>query len=124
MLSIPTRCFWFLSDYGSSTFRILSTFVVMVLAYCLAYSCVLAFSSDDNVLMHFSPSIVRPGDTIASAFVRGHFCVVTTTTLGFGDIHPGLSSPGVQLLAASQALSGYFLLGLLLTRWSLRNWPA
>lgn len=41
-----------------------------------------------------------------------YFSIVTWTTLGYGDYHP---PPEIALIAAMQALMGYFYLGLIVT---------
>lgn len=100
--------FWWISDYGHSTLRLLLTFVLFALAFAGVYYC-------------------NPGwlDGLNSA--RGsvgamhalYYSVVVMTTLGFGDVHPRGGVWQGQVLLIVQVMLGYVLLGALITRLSV-----
>lgn len=113
--TVPIRIFYALSDYGESTLRIASTFVVSTMLFALFY-CQISTLLDGE---RFEPSLVRASDNTSQAVIRLlYFSTVTTTTLGFGDVHPGATSSFLQLTVAVQAVFGYVILGLVLTRLS------
>jgi hypothetical protein len=97
--------FWMLSDYGKSTIRLVATFLLLILAFSLIYSLRRDFVVVDNVIGGFK-----------NFFHCLYFSVVTMTTLGFGDIHANPSKVGGLMLIILQVLSGYVLLGALITR--------
>ena len=101
----PVRLFWFISDYGISTWRIMLTFFALAIAFAFVYSlwpcCVMV----NNVV----------GDI--RGFVHAlYFSVVTMTTLGFGDIAANPDSWQGQVVLMVQVILGYVLLGALVTR--------
>jgi uncharacterized protein YjbI with pentapeptide repeats len=118
--------FWWVSDYGRSSLRILAVFFALSFLFTLVYvasglshpsRCFVAdlFAVDrqDNPvpgLDHFTPLL----------FLRGlYFSVVTMTTLGFGDMHANPASIWGHVLLMFQVLLGYFILGALITRLSI-----
>jgi hypothetical protein len=112
----PVSLFWWVSDYGMSTTRLMGTFFGLAFIFGLIY--------------YLFPSLVRNLDSIPGAlgepsisislsdrFVRAmYFSVVTMTTLGFGDIFANPHSKGGHFLLGFQVLLGYGLLGALITR--------
>ena len=105
---IFVRPFWFISDYGRSTLRILITFPLLALAYAIVYfyypGCVYIYGDESQ---------------FASFLHAVYFSVVTMTTLGFGDIAANPKSTLGLLLLMSQVILGYFLLGALITRFAV-----
>jgi len=104
----PVRLFWFVSDYGISTGRIILTFFVLAIAFAMVYllwpSCVMV----NNVA----------GDI--RGFVHAlYFSVVTMTTLGFGDIAANPDSWFGQVVLMVQVILGYVHLGALVTRFAV-----
>jgi uncharacterized protein YjbI with pentapeptide repeats len=105
---ILVRPFWFISDYGLSTIRILITFALLALAYAVVYFC--------------CPGCVYIyGEEVqfVSFLHATYFSVVTMTTLGFGDIAANPKSTLGLLLLMSQVILGYVLLGALVTRFAV-----
>lgn len=115
--------FWLLSNYGSSTERILGWFFGLAgyfgLLYWLyaipesgAYSIIEELRLADGNGQPFSI-----WHTLARAL---YFSVVTMTTLGFGDMHAaktgGLPSYLGYLFLSVQVMLGYVMLGALVTR--------
>jgi len=108
LLTLPVRLFWWISNYGLSTWRIILTFFALAFVFALIYwlwpSCVLV-----NGIV---------GDI--KGFVHAlYFSVVTMTTLGFGDIAANPDSWKGQVLLMVQVILGYVLLGALVTRFAV-----
>ena len=100
--------FWWISDYGISTKRVICTFFGLAFAFALLYR---LFSD-----------FVKVYDTVGD--IRGfwhalYFSVVTMTTLGFGDIAANPDSWAGQTLLMAQVILGYVLLGALVTRFAV-----
>ncbi|MBA7676425.1 hypothetical protein ES703_84666 [subsurface metagenome] len=108
LLTSPVRLFWFLSDYGRSTVRILLVFLALAIIFAVAYwnipDCVMV-NGEVGALRNFLHSL--------------YFSVVTMTTLGFGDIAANPQSSCGQVLLMLQVFCGYFLLGAIVTRLSI-----
>ena len=110
--------FWWTSDYGRSTLRIIATFAVLALAFAIIYY---AWA------LVWPPGVVTsllegPGGPIPRWLVpirALYFSVVTMTTLGFGDMHADALSFWGHVLLMLQVLSGYVLLGALVTRFAV-----
>ena len=111
--------FWWVSDYGLSTTRIVATF--FGLAFLFA-----------NIYYHWgriappgivsSLSIDETGAAVPGWLVPMralYFSVVTMTTLGFGDMFARGQSLFGHLLLILQVLLGYVLLGALVTRFAV-----
>jgi hypothetical protein len=96
--------FWWLSDYGRSTWRIVVSFLVFSLIFATVY-------------WNF-PGMLLVEDTgrLESPMHAFYFSVVTMTTLGFGDIHANPVSEIGQVVLMVQVLLGYALLGALVCR--------
>jgi len=107
----PTQMFWEISDYGTSTLRIIRVFFEFAVLFALIYFC-------------WPGCVVGLQDRIAvgdfRAFVHAlYFSVVTMTTLGFGDIHANPDNWVGQILLMAQVLLGYVLLAALVTRFAV-----
>jgi hypothetical protein len=120
LLKWPVKLFWLLSDYGLSSNRILISCLMLALGFAAMYSnleywCPPGAVSNLDVEPHlplwhfFVLLLLRPL----------YFSVVTMTTLGFGDIHANALSIWGHLLVIVQVLSGYVLLGALVTRFAI-----
>jgi len=111
--------FWWISDYGISTLRIIFTF--FGLAFIFA-----------NIYYHWGR--IAPPGTVESLFVDGkgievewwlvplrtlYFSIVTMTTLGFGDIYANAHSVWGHIFLSAQVILGYILLGALVTRFAI-----
>jgi len=99
------RPFWWMSDYGRSTGRIMLTFLVLAIVFAFVYS--------------LWPCCVMVNGVVGD--IRGYvhalyFSVVTMTTLGFGDIAANPDSWPGQVVLMVQVILGYVLLGALVTR--------
>lgn len=108
LLTSPVRLFWFLSDYGRSTTRILLVFLALAIIFAVAY-----WKMPDCVMVNCQVGGLRN-------FLHSlYFSVVTMTTLGFGDIAANPQSSLGQVLLMLQVFCGYFLLGAIVTRLSI-----
>lgn len=111
------RLFWWMSDYGASTERILGVFFGLAAAFggiyciceCFHHPVVSFLSQKDGVDVHGLMILIR----------ALYFSIVTMTTLGFGDIFAYPSSLFGHLLLTLQVLLGYALLGALVTRFAV-----
>jgi len=111
--------FWWVSDYGLSTGRIIVTFFALVFIFA-------------NIYYHWGriapPGIVenlfvdRNGIVVPSWLVplrTLYFSIVTMTTLGFGDMYANAHSIWGHILLSVQVILGYVLLGALVTRFAV-----
>jgi len=111
--------FWWVSDYGRSTERIIFTF--FGLAFIFA-----------NIYYHWGR--LAPGGLISNLFTDGqgatvqwwlaplrafYFSIITMTPLGFSDMYAKAQSFFGHLLLTLQMLLGYVLLGALVTRFAV-----
>lgn len=102
------RPFWMLSDYGRSTARILSVFIIV------AFLC--------SVLYWFFPEIILNIDSEAPLdrmYRTFYFSVVTMITLGFGNMNANPNSFWGNSVVSFQIVFGYITLAALVTRISL-----
>ena len=100
--------FWWMSDYGASTGRIVGTFFGLAVFFAFVY-------------WLWPRCVIVCGDV---GDIRGflhalYFSVVTMTTLGFGDIAANPDSWQGQVLLMIQVILGYVLLGALVTRFAV-----
>ena len=107
--------FFWMSDYGKSTGRIILTFFGLAILFAIIY---------------YIWGCVKPPGIIENLFEDSHgpvqswlvpiraiyFSIVTMTTLGFGDMYANAHNLGGHLLLIVQVLLGYVLLGALVTR--------
>jgi uncharacterized protein YjbI with pentapeptide repeats len=97
--------FWWMSNYGSSSLRIIGCFFGLAFGFAIIY--------------RIWPGLVmvRGGADHLRDFIHAlYFSVVTMTTLGFGDIAANPDSHCGQILLVMQVILGYGLLGALITR--------
>ncbi|MEL6440500.1 MAG: pentapeptide repeat-containing protein [Cyanobacteria bacterium J06621_8] len=127
------KSFWWVSDYGSSTKRLIYTFLGISLVFSVVYLIPYIapywmpwtdypFLSGLEIDVEQYPEISELTETqmLWRLWIRTlYFSIVTMTTLGFGDMsaHP-LSIPG-HILVCIQVILGYVLLGALITRLSI-----
>ncbi len=99
--------FWWATDYGTNSIRLLIVFAVLALFFAMIYSC--------------SPDLVRLscGGGLRSFWHALYFSVVTMTTLGFGDIHANPDNWVGQGVLMFQVFLGYILLGAFITRFGI-----
>ena len=111
--------FWWMSDYGLSTKRVIFTFFGLALIFA-------------NIYYHWGriapPGIVdylfvdRSGIEVQWWLVplrTLYFSIVTMTTLGFGDMYANAHSIWGHILLSVQVILGYVLLGALVTRFAV-----
>jgi uncharacterized protein YjbI with pentapeptide repeats len=111
--------FWWISDYGISTKRIIATFFILTFIFAFIY--------------YLFGRITPPG-IVDNLFVDKYgvdiqwwlvplralyFSVVTMTTLGFGDMFANAHSIWGHILLSIQVILGYVLLGALVTRFAV-----
>ena len=100
--------FFWISDYGLRTWRVIATFFGLAIAFAVVY--------------WLCPTFVMVNQVVGD--IRGfwhalYFSVVTMTTLGFGDIAANPDSWSGQTLLMIQVILGYVLLGALVTRFAV-----
>lgn len=112
------RPFWQITDYGGSTTRIIYIFLALAALYGGLY---FAFEAVPGLhsIVHGLRLNNNP-DNWHVAWRAIYFSVVTMTTLGFGDIHAAESADLWGFLGclflSFQVITGYVLLGALVTR--------
>ena len=102
--------FWKITDYGSSTMRLLKTFSGICLFFALLYMFIPNILTDTNLALsgHYS---------IFLRLVRAvYFSIVLMTTVGFGDISANPSSILGHVIVIVHVIIGYTLLGALIVR--------
>lgn len=122
------RFFWWMSDYGRSTRRVIEVFCAFALGFAALYYALGAidyyphknFAHPGVVRNLFTLDGANGGFTPVSDWIIPlrtiYFSVVTMTTLGFGDMYANPESYAGHVLLTVQVLLGYLLLGVLLTR--------
>ena len=126
-LRLPVKSFWQISDYGLSTYQIITIFFKLVMLFAAIYY---IWGAIDYYLMDIKdyPGIVnnlfldRYGMKVAWWLVplrTLYFSIVTMTTLGFGDIYANPQSFWGHILLSVQVILGYVLLGALVTRFAV-----
>jgi uncharacterized protein YjbI with pentapeptide repeats len=126
--NFPVKVFWYCSDYGYSTKRIVYSFFGVSIFFAAIYW-----------LMGLIDSVWLENDScwgcVANLFkgetfeflpwcLHGilrtlYFSIVTMTTLGFGDVYADPNSLMGYVLLSCQVIMGYVLLGILITRVSV-----
>lgn len=112
--------FFWISDYGLSTWRIIGWFFLLALAFAAIYA---------NCACWWPPGIVSNLDVephlplwhyFLLVLLRPvYFSIVTMTTLGFGDMHADATSIWGHVLLTFQVILGYVLLAALVTRFAV-----
>ncbi len=98
--------FWWITDYGSSTGRVLKSLMIVSLVFAILYTLFPSLTSEH--VENLPPGL---------RFVRSlYFSVVTTTTVGFGDISASRTSIISNLVVILHVMIGYMLLGALIVR--------
>lgn len=100
------KIFWGISDYGKSSKRVILISSLATLVFAIFYWLLpgVVSTSENHPDMTFSTGL--------------YFSISTMTTLGFGDISANLSNPISKLLVIANVLTGYILLGALITVFS------
>lgn len=111
------RPFWWITNYGSSTSRIIFSFLFLAIFFGLIY-----FGFETHPKLHGIIHNLRTGNlddwhVLARAM---YFSIVTMTTLGFGDMHAVQNNEIWSLISylflSIQVIIGYVLMGALVTR--------
>ena len=104
LLGPVTWLFWWMSDYGKSTLRVIGSFFSLAMIFAVLY-------------WNFDGWLRIDGREGLTDFVHAcYFSIVTMTTLGFGDIHANPDNQAGQIALMVQVLLGYVMLGVLVTR--------
>ncbi len=119
--------FWWLSEYGTSTMKVVITFLVFSFFFAVCYYCFGAFD-------YYLKGIENQAGIVANLFVDSkgvavpawlvpvrayYFSIVTMTTLGFGDMCANSGSILGHIFLIVQVIFGYVLLGALVTRFAV-----
>lgn len=135
-LAWPVKAFFWVSDYGNSTWRIIKSFFFMAICFAIIYYVwgavdyyILGVTDSVGAGLGWHPGIVAnlfidQGRPVLSWLVplrSIYFSIVTMTTLGFGDMYANtnnywLAAACGHLLLMLQVLLGYVMLGTLVTR--------
>jgi hypothetical protein len=137
LLTSPIYLFWCISNYGLSTWRIILSFLLLSMVFATVY---FVWGAVDYYCLGIKdqPGIVNDlfmpiaaekaiSDVYYGAMIylrSVYFSVVTTTTLGFGDMYANAARPGYRwwlghILLIVQVILGYVLLGALVTRFAI-----
>lgn len=102
------KFFWWITDYGSSTIRLLIVFFITTLIYAAIYA-INPNLTNDIILQSSSNNLL--------VFIRSlYFSVIIMTGLGFGEINANSASYLGHIIMLIQSLMGYILLGAFLVR--------
>jgi len=114
------RWFWWISDYGISTGRLVGVFLILALGFAAVYSSAASLCPPGIISnLEVQPHLPLWHYFILLTLRPVYFSVVTMTTLGFGDMHANPVSILGHVLLTLQVLSGYVLLGALVTRFAV-----
>jgi hypothetical protein len=120
----PVQLFWWMSDYGMSTLRVVGVFFLLAFLFAGIYmNCAYwrppgiihnmivepAIEQEMSAVYYFWLALVRPV----------YFSIVTMTTLGFGDMYASKGSIAGHVILCVQVILGYVLLGALITRFAV-----
>jgi hypothetical protein len=109
IMSLPMKGIWLLTDYGHTTKRLLVLYPVITFIFSLAY---LGVFSDSPLI---DTDDAKGGDDLLVVQCL-YFSIITTLTVGFGDIHPQLNNKAAMLLTSLHAMMGSFLWAALIQR--------
>lgn len=102
------KAFWWITDYGSSTIRLLIMFFATTLGHAIIYFMFPSSTGD---------AILNGGGSMLLRFIRSlYFSVVVMTSVGFGDISASETLIFGHVIMMVQSLLGYVLLGAFLVR--------
>jgi len=113
------RTFWWMSDYGLSTGRIIFTFFGLALIFANIYYYWGRIAPPGFVSYLF---VDKSGVAVSWWLIplrALYFSIVTMTTLGFGDMYANAQSVWGHILLSVQVILGYVLLGALVTRFAV-----
>jgi len=112
---ILVRSFWWMSDYGRSTGRVMLTFLALALGFAAVYY-ICGVLHPPGIVTNLFEGPEGPVPTWLVPIRVLYFSVVTMTTLGFGDMYANCQSLLGHVLLTLQVLLGYVLLGAIVTR--------
>ncbi len=100
--------FWWITDYGSSTVRLLMVFLALTLFFTAIYS----------IFPHLTNDVILNESTsLSHVLVRAlYFSIVVNTGLGFGEINASEMSYAGHFIISMHSLIGFILLGAFLVR--------
>lgn len=107
LLILIVMAFWWITDYGSSTLRLLLVFAFNIIMFSLLYSAFPILTND--------PLIGSEVGYITKLAKSIYFSIIVMTSVGFGDVHASDQLYSL-ILVSFQALNGYILLGAFLVR--------
>lgn len=108
IMNFFVKIFWWITDYGSSTVRLILCFLITTLGFSILYT-IFPTLTNDPILAGAGPLLLK--------FIRSfYFSIIVMTGLGFGEIHASSSSYMGHIIIISQSLTGYILLGAFLVR--------
>ncbi len=118
-LAWPAKAFFWISDYGRSTHRIIFTFFGLAVIFANIYYhwARLAPPGIVSNLLVDQNGVAVPWWLVPLRTL--YFSIVTMTTLGFGDMFANSQSIWGHILLMLQVLLGYCLLGALITRFAV-----
>ena len=117
-MTFPVRIFWWMSDYGRSTGRIIASFFILAVLFATIF---------------YLWGLIEPPGILDYLFVDGngvevawwlvpiraiHFSVVVMT-VGFTNMHANAHSFWAHILVSMQMILGFVLLGALVTRFAV-----
>jgi len=116
--------FWWVSDYGRSTGRIVGCFFGLSIMFALLYYLIGIIDNHGIIANLFVDHNTPNGNPVSiSPYIipvrAVYFSIVTMTTLGFGDMYAQSGSYLGHILLTIQVLLGYVLLGALVTRFAI-----
>ena len=130
-LAWPVKAFFWMSDYGNSTWRIIKTFFFIAICFAIAYYIwgavdyyLLGITDHPGIVANLFIDKQRPIICWLVLLRSIYFSIVTMTTLGFGDMYANahnywFAAACGHLLLGLQVLLGYCLLGALITRFAV-----
>ncbi|AFA47793.1 pentapeptide repeat-containing protein [Acetobacterium woodii] len=108
IIDLIVKFFWWITDYGSSTIRLLIVFLATTLIYATLYAFGPHLTND---------LILNTSTNHLLIFIRSlYFSVIVMTGLGFGEINAFPYSYLGHIVILLESLMGYILLGAFLVR--------
>lgn len=108
IMTLIVKSFWWITDYGTSTVRLIMVFLMTTFFYATLYTVFPEITND--YILQFSKNI-------GLVFSRSlYFSVIVMTGLGFGEIHAQPEFLAGHIIIMFQSLMGYILLGAFLVR--------